>query len=346
MAQTRTMRQNYLDMSKGIAPDFLLQYTYGPNPYSKRAQLATGIGPSFLRSRRVDGAGYDIWGVKYVANREAGFAGLPEPGNFILDDITKWRDVVKAPDISDIDWEKMAKKDLEDMAAMGVDATQTALGYNLHVGYFQELMALMGFVEGLCAIQEEPEEVMALWDYMCSFYEEVAKKSFKYYNADFYQLTDDTAAWGAPFISPKQYKELLKPFHAREAQIGLDSDLPIAMHCCGKCEAFVDDWMDFGVRYWDPPQTCNDLLAIQKKWGNKLILTGCFDVLGEMLSPSYGEERFKQDVRDCIDKYSREALFIFDHWVFGDPDNELFNERNRWMTEVVEDYGLHVYGNN
>ena len=60
----------------------------------------------------------------------------------------------------------------------------------------------------------------------------------------------------------------------------------------------------------------------------------------------YGEERFKQDVRDCIDKYSREALFIFDHWVFGDPDNELFNERNRWMTEVVEDYGLHVYGNN
>ena len=343
MAKQRTMREMYLDMSKGIAPDFLLQYSYGPNPYSKRAPLVMGGGPSFLRSMRTPDGGYDVWGVKYVANREAGFAGLPEPGNFILDDITKWRDVVKAPDLSGIDWEKMAKQDLERMAKQGMDPTQSAFGYSLHVGYFQELMAMMGFVEGLCAIQEEPEEVYALFDYMCSFYEEVAKNSIKYYPVDQYQITDDTAAWGAPFVSPKQYRELIKPFQAREAQFGHDLGVPVAMHCCGKCEAFVDDWMEFGVRYWDPPQTCNDLLAIQKKWGNKLILAGCFDVLGEMLSPSYSEERFKQDVKDCIDKYSKEAMFIFDHWLFGDPDNELFNERNRWMTEVVESYGLDVY---
>lgn len=343
MAQTRTMKENYLGMANGIQPDFLLQFSYGVNPYSKRAPLAVGCAPSFLSAHKTPSGGQDIWGVKYVSNREAGFAALPEPGNFILDDITKWRDVIKAPDISDVDWEKVAKKDLADLAASGMDLNQSALAYHLHTGYFQQLMAMMGFVEGLCAIQEEPEEVLALFDYMCSFYEEVAKRSFKYYNADIMQITDDTAAWGAPFVSPEQYRTLIKPFQVREAQIGNDSGLPIAMHCCGKCELFVEDWLEFGVRYWDPPQTCNDLVAIQKKYGNKLILVGCFDVLGDMLSPSYSEERFKQDVIEAIDKYGKEAMFVFNHWLFGDPDNRLFNDRNRWMTEVVESYGLDIY---
>ena len=178
---------------------------------------------------------------------------------------------------------------------------------------------------------------------MCSFYEDVAKKSFKYYNADMYHLTDDVAAWGAPFVSPAQYHALIKPVQIRESQIGRDNDLPISMHCCGKCDMMVDDWVEFGVKFWDPPQTCNDLLSIQKKYGNNLILAGCFDVLGDQLSPNYSEEKFKQDVRDCIDTYSKEAFFVFNHWLFGDPDNDLFNDRNRWMTEVVESYGLNLW---
>ena len=341
MAATRTMKENFLGMIKGEAPDFLLQYSYGGNPYSKRPVANIGMGPSVLRNLK--GTGRDLWGVPYVSNREAGFASLPEPGNFILDDITKWRDVIKAPDISDIDWEKVAKMDLDNLAKNGMDPSQSATFYNLHTGYFQQLMAFMGFVEGLCAIQEEPEEVYALFDYLCSFYEEVAKKSFKYYGVDMYQLTDDVAAWGAPFVSPTQYRELIKPFQIRETQIGRDAGLPIAMHCCGKCDMLVDDWVEFGVQYWDPPQSCNDLVAVQKKHGNNLILCGGFDVLGEQLSPDYPEEQFKQDVRDNIDLLKENAFFVFNHWLFGDPDNELFNSRNRWMTEVVESYGLNLW---
>ena len=141
-------------------------------------------------------------------------------------------------------------------------------------------MAFMGFVEGLCAIQEEPEEVYALFDYLCSFYESVTEKVIDYYKPDVIQLTDDIAAWAMPFVSPEQYRALIKPFQERDAKFGNDRGLPIAMHCCGKCEMFIDDWLSFGVRYWDPPQTSNDLAAIQKKYGNRIILEGCFDVLG------------------------------------------------------------------
>ncbi|MBR4394582.1 MAG: hypothetical protein IKT07_11265 [Oscillospiraceae bacterium] len=49
---------------------------------------------------------------------------------------------------------------------------------------------------------------------------------------------------------------------------------------------------------------------------------------------------------EAIDRYTENGLFIFNHWLFGDPDNNMFNDRNRWMTEVVEDYGLTKYGHN
>ena len=269
---------------------------------------------------------------------------MPEPGNFILKDIRDWRDVIKAPDLSDIDWEQLAKKDLAALAARGTDRNQTAIAYNLHVGYFQTLMAFMGFVEGLCAIQEEPEEVYALFEYLCGFYESVAEKSIDYYKPDVMQLTDDIAAWAMPFISPEQYRTLIKPFQIRDARFGNERGLPIAMHCCGHCDMFVGDWVEFGVRYWDPPQTSNDLVAVQKKFGNQIILEGGFDAIGELMSEECTEQKFKDAVVNAIDTYSENALYIFDHWLFGDPDNDAFNKRNRWMTEVVEDYGRSIYG--
>ena len=345
MAVQRTMKEMYLDMAKGIEPDYLLQFSYGKNPYSRRPEQSTRFAPSFLSGQRNGkGGGRDIWGVPYVANKEAGYAGLPEPGNFILDDITKWRDVIRAPELDGIDWEAMAKKDMEALRARGVDTKDTALVYCSNGGYFQTLMAFMGFVEGLCAIQEEPEEVYALFDYLCSFYEAVTEKCIEYYKPDIVQITDDVAAWAMPFVSPEQYRSLIKPFQVRDARFGNERGLPIAMHCCGRCEDLVEDWVGFGVRYWDPPQTSNDLEAIQKRFGNQIILEGGFDAIGELMSDSCTEEQFKQAVVDAIDRYSKNALFIFNHWLFGDPDNEAFNKRNRWMTEVVEDYGLHIYG--
>ena len=339
----RTMKQMYLDMTKGIEPDYLLQYSYGRNPYSQREPASTGCSPSVIREQRMK-TGRDIWGVPYVANRESGCNMIPEPGNFILDDITKWRDVIKAPDLSDVDWEMLAKKDLDRLAANGFDRNQTATTYNLHSGYFETLMAFMGFVEGLCAIQEEPEEVYALFDYLCNFYESVTSRCIDYYKPDIVQITDDIAAWAMPFVSPEQYKTLIKPFQERDAKFGNDRGLPIAMHCCGKCEVFVEDWVNMGVRYWDPPQTSNDLLAIQKKYGNQIILEGCFDAIGDLMSAECTEAQFKDAVVATIDRYSKEAIFVFNHWLYGDPDNQAFNDRNRWMTEVVESYGLQCYG--
>ena len=344
MGARLTERENFLRLAKGECPEWVPMYSWGvPGIQTPYAPPNAFIAPGFLNARRTMEGGYDIWGVPYVSNRETGYGALPEPNHFILDDIRKWRDVVKAPDLSGIDWEAMAKKDLENLAKMGIDRNETALMMSLHVGYFQELMALMGFTEGLCAMYEEPEEVYALLEYMCDFYCEVGEKIIDYYQPDIFNVTDDTATWKSSFISLDMYRRLIKPFHARQAEIGTRRGIPIEMHDCGKCDDFIDDWRDFGVVLWNPAQSCNDLKAVKEKYGNSLAILGGWDAVGQLGLPDVDEEFFKESIREVIDQLAPDGGFAWCSNIFGDPEDASVVRRNQWIYDVVNTYGREFY---
>jgi hypothetical protein len=176
-----TEKQNYMMLLSGQQPEWVPRFTFGPDPLGKTAAICS-TAPSFLIPHIVQpGPAKDIWGVMHVPVPEAAGAKIPEPSNFILKDIRQWRDVIKAPDISDIDWEAMAKKDLENLK---INREETALSFGMHVGYFQNLMGFMGFSEGLCAMYEEPDEVKALMEYLCDFFVRFGEKCIDYYKPD------------------------------------------------------------------------------------------------------------------------------------------------------------------
>ncbi len=330
-----TEKENYLMTLRGEVPEWVPRNGYRSPGH---APAVMGAGPSFLNERRTRTGGFDIWGVEYVTTVETGGMAIPKPGKFLLDDITKWRDVIKAPDISNIDWESMAKKDMAN-----IDRTQSAVSYRSHVGYFQQLCNFMGFNEGLMAMIEEPEEVLELFEYMNAFYMEIARKTWEYYRPDVWSITDDTATAMNPFISLETYRQLVKPFHAREASIGRENGLPINMHNCGRCEDFIDDWREFGVTAWNPAQTMNDLKGIKAKYGNSLVLIGCWDSSGPAGWPGATEETVKQAVRDCIDTYAPGGGFMFWASTYGAPDDQDFLNRARWITEEYDAYGRTFY---
>ena len=345
--EARTPKRMYLDMAKGIQPDRLLQYCYMPNPYAKYPLTCMNINTCVLAHKPTEnGELVDIWGVPYVTTRETGFSPLPKPGVFILKDIADWREVIKAPDISDVDWKTAAEKDLESLKAMGVDREQTAVGLMTHIGYFQQIMSFMGFEEGLCALFEDPEEMTALVNYMSDFYCSVLDNIIDLYKPDFLQITDDLATWKAPFMSLEQYRAIFRPAYEKLIAYAKERSIPVALHCCGNCTMFIDDWIEMGVTYWDPAQLSNDLVAIQKKYGNKLVICGGFDLTGELSDVNCTEEHFKKAVRETIDRYTKYGMYTFDGWLFCDPDNEVLNSHNRWITEVVEEYGLDAYKRN
>ena len=110
----------------------------------------------------------------------------------------------------------------------------SAIEYNMHSGYFQDLVGFMGFENALCAMYEEPEEVEALMNYICDWYTTVEANVIDILKPDVIGLADDISTWRSPFMSEPMYRELFYPSHDREAKFARDRGLPITMHCCGE----------------------------------------------------------------------------------------------------------------
>ena len=338
---TMTEKENLLRVAAGQEPAWVPRMGAVPFPDDpeNHKPCAQGAMPEmFPLTTGSKGGRIDIFGVEFEPTDSTGGLELPIPNRFILEDITKWRDVIKVPSLEGINWEEVAKKSIAH-----IDRNETAVEMMTHVGYFQHLMNFMGFSEGLVALHEEPEEVTALFDYLANFYEKIALSLIDYIKPEFYGVCDDTATAQNPFISPKMYRELIKPFHARLAKIGQDRELIITMHNCGRCEDFIEDWREFGVTFWNPAQIMNDLAGIKKKYGNSLVLNGCWDSHGPPGWPGAEESLVRQAVRDCIDAYAPGGGFCFWASLYGAKGDDRAKTHALWITDEYNKYGRTFY---
>lgn len=333
-----TKKENFMRMMNGECPEWIPTYTFGKGPNDTEEPDCAKIMPGFISDyRRVDG-GKDIWGVKHIIYKEGMGASIPAPGFILLDDISNWRDVIKAPSLDGIDFEAMAKRDIE---RAGINRNETALIYNLHVGFFQNLMAFMGFSEGLMALAEDPEECTELLNYICDWYCEFAERSIDYYQPDVYAITDDTATEFSPFISLDMFQEIFMPLYDRQAEVARRRGIPLEMHNCGRCEVFVDDWIKLGIRAWNPAQDSNDLVGIKAKYGNQLAFCGGFTYRGELGFDDCPEDVFKAAVKDTIDRLAPGGGFAWGNFVMG--NTEAAKRKNRWIHEILDTYGRDFY---
>ena len=211
-------------------------------------------------------------------------------------------------------------------------------------GFFQDIMAFMGFTEGLCALFEEPEECEELFDYLCDFSVEVVKNTIDYYQPDIFGIGDDTAAWNNPFVSLDMMREFFVPRYCRLTDFAKERNIPVTLHNCGKCEIFIPDMVDVvGVTGWNPAQNCNDLMALKERFGNRLVLTGCINSSQTFEIPNITEEQIREIVWDVANKYAPGGGFAFQvHFIIPDPTNEFMQWKkvtvNRIMDEVSHEF--------
>ena len=334
-----TEKENFLRAITGKEPawvprnggTFRNRFTIDPP-----AVVAVPVG--FLVKDRTKEGGKSIWGVEFITTKDTGGESMPNPSKRLFDDVTLWRDHIKAPSLDGIDWEKMAAKDLSK-----VDRSQTAV--RIGVGnFFMHLVGMMGFEGALVSLMTDPDEVYALFDYMADFQEAVLKKVLKYYKPDVYFITDDTASAFSPFFSVETYRTLLKPFQKRLCDLARNEGLPIHMHNCGICQDLIPDWIDdLGVCSWEPAQLMNDLLGIKEKYAHKIMLVGCWDSAGPVGWPNASEELIRSEVRKCIDTYAPGGGFCFWASTYGAPDDPEFVKRAEWITDEYNKYGRTFY---
>ena len=344
-----TPKENFLRLAKGEIPESVPLWSMGRPGFNGESMYLT-VGP-FIFPR---GGGPDVkpgdkfidaFGIGRVANAETGFQYLPEPGNFILKDITKWHEVIKHPIMPDIgDWEKKAKADWEQS---GIDYTKSAAAASFTFvqdqGPFQFLMAAMGFTEGLMAMYEEPEHVKELLHYICDFFVPIIEKTVEHYTLDAVYYMDDTATRYNPFISVEMFRDILKPVYARLFQPAVNRGLPIMFHNCGRCEDFFPDMVELGVRMSDPMQVDNDLLGIKATFGSQLVICGGYQYPLTEQWPQYDEEVLRQSVRDTIDSLAPNGGFAFSGGPMGAMGDETAPIVRNIIMEEAYNYGLDYY---
>ena len=296
-------KENFMRLMRGEIPEYIPVYA------------SWGVRPPFMRgNRNPDGTGTDIFGVEQVLGSGIVPATMPKTHDFMLTDITKWRDVVKVPDVSDVDWQMIAKQ------ARDAHNPENPWGAGCGVGVFQTLVALMGFTEGLVACYEEPDEVKAMLEYITDWMVENAKKVLYYYRPEFGNYGDDIAHERNPFVSLEMFRDIFAPCWRRYYAVFAEAGIPCTMHNCGHFEEFIDDCVDMGVWLWEPAQSSNDLLAIKAKYGTRLAMCEGFEV--RFIADDVSEEEVRALFREHYDKMAPGggyANFEFDPTTGGLP---------------------------
>lgn len=89
---------------------------------------------------------------------------------------------------------------------------------------------------------------------------------------------DDLGMQSGPQISPRMYREFLKPRHSRLWKRAKElADVKVMLHCCGGIRPLLNDMIDAGLDSANPIQTsCKGMepASLKRDFGNRLCLWG------------------------------------------------------------------------
>lgn len=320
-----TTRENFLRLINGRDAEYLSEYSLWWGMASP---------PFFRRGPDEDGVMRNMFGVEQV--RDSGGivgASMPKTHDFVLEDITKWRDVIKLPNPKDIDdsqWIDAAKE------------SRDRHDYNIPFGggvggggYFQTLVGVMGFTEGLTACFEEPEEVKDMLNAICDYSVEMAKKYVYYYQPDYGTFGDDIAHERNPFVSLEMFRDIFAPNWRRYYAVFKEAGIPCGHHNCGYFTPFLDDLVDMGVNFWDPVQSSNNVFEIKEKYGKNFVMCQGYDV--RFIDDDSTEEEVRANFRDYISKIAPGGSYAFNR---GGIENMVANREveKKFMGWIYEEF--------
>jgi len=151
-------------------------------------------------------------------------------------------------------------------------------------GVFFHAMRMRGFEQFMGDLAMRPQFAIALMEKLVEIYEEF----YKYYleaigkYIDIVAVADDLGTQTGPMLSPRMYREMIKPLHKRlYSYIKNRTNAKLLMHSDGAIEPLIGDLIDVGVDILDPIQTsAQDMVpsALKKKYGSKIVFYGAIDV--------------------------------------------------------------------
>ena len=159
-------------------------------------------------------------------------------------------------------------------------------------------------------------------------------------NVDIIKIGDDLGTQESLMISPKMYREILKPVHADFISfIKARTKAKVLFHSDGDVAPLIPDFIEIGVDILNPIQTSagkmSDLAALKKHYGNNIVFCGGID--SHRILPHGSVAEVREEVRRVIEALGPGGGCMIGavHTVMNDvpPQNVLA------MVDAVEEFG-------
>lgn len=143
--------------------------------------------------------------------------------------------------------------------------------------------------------------------------EKILKVIGKYINV--IQFGDDLGTQEAPQISPGMYREMIKPYHARQYRYVKNNypNVKVFLHSCGAIFDLIPDLIDAGVEVLNPVQISAkgmDPVKLKKEFGKYLTFWG--GGANMQYTATQGTAgQIRKEVRELIDVFSPGGGFVF-----------------------------------
>ena len=206
-------------------------------------------------------AGFDWFGTRYDYSAVLD-CNMPNGG--VMDDITQWREKVKWPDMDALDWSHDADGFVRD--------ENLCCYARLSNGIFERIHAFMGFEQALQDMFVEPDECREFFLRMAQYRIDLFNKYADCFPLDFIVAADDYGTARAPFFSCEMYEDLLYEPTRRFVEGVHARGVKFIAHCCGCVTPFMPYFVEMGVDGIEIQQDLNDLSAIMKQYGDKLLI--------------------------------------------------------------------------
>ncbi len=138
------------------------------------------------------------------------------------------------------------------------DETEYAIvGQHAGHGFFEGGCRLRGYEQFIMDCALDQDWVRAFFDILLEINSRMMELQLGEIGEylDVIWLGDDTCTQRGPYISPKLYQELVKPYFKEYIyRIKQNTNARIMHHCCGSCYKLLPDFLDIGIEVLNPVQ--------------------------------------------------------------------------------------------
>ena len=293
---------------------------------------------AYLRGNRKRGStSVDRWGTTINWPADApGAMPVTENGMAVCPDVTRWREVVHAPDLGTNCAEGW---DACRAAARAACGEEHLLAGFMGTGIFEQCHFLMGFENALTSLYEHPREMHELIEYITEYRLDYVRRLIDGLQPDVIFSHDDWGTKDALFMRPEMWREFFKEPYRRFYGYIRSRGVITIHHADSYLVPIVDDMAEIGIQVWQGVLPENDIPALQRHLNGRLVLMGGFGAAIDRADAQPDEIRAY--AADTLRRCCPGGHFI-PSITYGVP-GAVFPHIDTYLNEAVDDYNARLH---